>query len=88
MGHVRSFAERVYEFNRTLPQPDALRENNDWRESIGFSQRAADVADLLEKQADLIDFYKEQLLRQRQSATPWNQPRTIPEPESQSSEDE
>lgn len=50
-----------------MPEPDALRESNDNRPSVGFTQRGAGIVELLEKQADLIDYYKEQLDRNMQA---------------------
>lgn len=46
-----------------MPVPDALRESNDGRRSVGFTQRGAGIVELLDKQADLIDYYKDQLER-------------------------
>ena len=43
------------------PEPDAMREMADVvRPSLGFIQRGADLAELLESQAELIEFYREQ----------------------------
>lgn len=53
-------------FNELQPVPDALRESSDERRSIGFTQRGAGIVELLDKQADLIDYYKDQLDRAMQ----------------------
>lgn len=55
-----------------MPVPDALRESNDGRRSMGFTQRGAGIVELLEKQADLIDYYKDQLQRTMQDLLDMN----------------
>lgn len=55
-----------------MPVPDALRESNDGRRSMGFTQRGAGIVELLEKQADLIDYYKDQLHRTMQDLLDMN----------------
>lgn len=55
-----------------MPVPDALRESNDGRRSMGFTQRGAGIVELLEKQADLIDYYKDQLERTMQDLMAMN----------------
>lgn len=63
---------QVKQFNAIMPEPDALRESNDGRRSVGFTQRGAGIVELLDKQADLIDYYKEQLERNMQSLLAMN----------------
>lgn len=54
------FTGDVRLFNLQAPSPDALNENAG---SVGFSQQGATLIELLEKQADLIDFYINMLQR-------------------------
>lgn len=46
-----------------MAPPDALRENYNPSGSIGFTQQGATLVELVEKQADLIDYYKTHLAR-------------------------
>ena len=55
-----------------MPVPDALRDSNDGRRSVGFTQRAAGIVELLDKQADLIEYYKDQLDRTMQDLLAMN----------------
>lgn len=57
-----SLPAKVKQFNAIMAEPDALRESSDSsRRSVGFTQRGAGIVELLDKQADLIDYYKDQL---------------------------
>lgn len=53
-------------FNRTKPPPDVIREEwltnfteNSYSGEVGYRQRGTNVADLLEKQADLIRYLRD-----------------------------
>lgn len=55
-----------------MPVPDVLREGGGGHRSVGFTQRGAGIAELLDKQADLIDYYKDQLERTMQDLMTMN----------------
>lgn len=61
-----SILDRVRLFNRSKEQPDALRGNHLVSGSVGLTQRGADAAELLEKQADLISYLKDHNLKLNQ----------------------
>lgn len=63
-----SITERVRRFNRAKPPPDVTRE--EWLTSftqdsyagsteVGYQQRGSNLAELLEKQADLIRYLRD-----------------------------
>lgn len=62
-----SYINKVMKFNRTRSPPDALQGISTITGSVGLMQRGADVTELLEKQADLIQYLqqKQQSLNQK-----------------------
>jgi len=56
-----SYIKKVVHFNRLQPSPDAMTCGNHTigAGSVGLTQRGADVAELLEKQADYISYLKD-----------------------------
>ncbi|XP_059610357.1 transmembrane protein 192 [Phlebotomus argentipes] len=78
-----TYISRVMRFNRARPLPDAMRGSFDSGSSVGLTQRNADVAELLEKQADLISFLQDHNLRLNQRLMQMNsEVRTITLPPS------
>lgn len=57
---------KVRTFNRNCPVPDALLGSHHMGGSVGLTQRGADMAELFEKQADLISYLKDHNLRLNQ----------------------
>jgi len=56
------YIKKVVNFNRLQPAPDAMTcggSHSVGAGSVGLTQRGADVAELLEKQADLINYLKD-----------------------------
>ncbi|GAB0087655.1 Transmembrane protein 192 [Sergentomyia squamirostris] len=77
------YISRVMRFNKARPLPDALRGTFDHGNSVGLTQRNADVVELLEKQADLIAFLQDHNLRLNQRLMQMNsEVRTITLPPS------
>lgn len=63
-------AERVVRFNRTKPPPDVTREEwlmsftqDSYTGEVGYHQRGLNLAELLEKQADLIRYLRDHNVR-------------------------
>lgn len=54
-----SYINRVSKFNSLRMPPDALQGINTVTGSVGLMQRGADVTELLEKQADLIQYLQD-----------------------------
>lgn len=54
-----SYISRVSKFNNSRLPPDALQGINTVTGSVGLMQRGADVTELLEKQADLIQYLQD-----------------------------
>lgn len=54
-----SYISRVMRFNAARMPPDALQGINTVTGSVGLMQRGADVTELLEKQADLIQYLQQ-----------------------------
>jgi len=57
-----TYIKKVVQFNRLQPAPDAMTcggSHSIGVGSVGLTQRGADVAELLEKQADLINYLKD-----------------------------
>ncbi|XP_055678220.1 transmembrane protein 192 [Lutzomyia longipalpis] len=78
-----TYIARVMRFNRARPLPDAMRGSFEGCSSVGLTQRNADVAELLEKQADLISFLQDHNLRLNQRLMQMNsEVRTITLPPS------
>lgn len=74
-----TYINKVVRFNRAKPLPDALRGTHSTGEGlVGLTQRNASYVDLLEKQADLINYLKDHNLRLNQKLMQLNsQVRTI-----------
>jgi len=53
-----TYIHRVMQFNDAQMPPDALQGINTAMGSVGLVQRGADVTELLEKQADLIEYLR------------------------------
>lgn len=54
------------QFNLSSPQPDALRGSEPYTGSVGLTERGSDMAELLEKQSDLINYLRDHNLRLNQ----------------------
>lgn len=54
-----TYINRVVRFNTAKMPPDALQGINTITGSVGLMQRGADVTELLEKQADLIQYLQQ-----------------------------
>ncbi|XP_014208356.1 transmembrane protein 192 isoform X2 [Copidosoma floridanum] len=61
-----NYIKRVMRFNRTRPPPDVIREEwltsftqDSYTGEVGFHQRGLSLAELLEKQADLIRYLRD-----------------------------
>lgn len=74
-----TYLTKVVRFNRTKPLPDALRGTQSSGEGlVGLTQRNASYMDLLEKQADMINYLKDHNLRLNQKLMQLNsQVRTV-----------
>lgn len=74
-----SYICRVTKFNNAKPQPDALRGRHSSGEGlVGLTHSHADTLELLEKQADLINYLKDHNVRLSQKLMQLNsQVRTV-----------
>uniref|UniRef100_A0A2M4ALM1 Transmembrane protein 192 n=1 Tax=Anopheles triannulatus TaxID=58253 RepID=A0A2M4ALM1_9DIPT len=74
-----SYITKVRRFNRTAAPPDALQDNRGMRSgSVGLTQRGLSTTELLEKQADLINYLKDHNLKLNQKIMQMNaQVRTV-----------
>lgn len=74
-----TYIAKVVRFNRSQQLPDALRGSHSTGEGlVGLTQRNASVIELLEKQADLINYLKDHNLRLNQKLMQLNsQVRTV-----------
>lgn len=68
----------MYTFNATKSFPDAIRGNHSIGEGqVGLAQRNANMAELFEKQADMIIYLKDHNLKLNQKLMQLNQARAI-----------
>lgn len=76
------FTAKVVRFNRMAPPPDALQGSRSHSSgSLGLTQRGLSTAELLEKQADLINYLKDHNLQLNQKIMQMNaQVRTVTYP--------
>ncbi|XP_062554616.1 transmembrane protein 192-like isoform X1 [Armigeres subalbatus] len=83
LGFVHGFyIAKVVRFNRMAPPPDALQGSSSHiGGSLGLTQRGLSTAELLEKQADLINYLKDHNLQLNQKIMQMNaQVRTVSYP--------
>ncbi|CRL01522.1 CLUMA_CG014392, isoform A [Clunio marinus] len=61
-----TYIYRVHKFNTSQMPPDALQGINTVLGSVGLMQRGADITELLEKQADLINYLRDHNMKLNQ----------------------